>query len=333
MFRRINQAGPLGIILLACTSFAISFAIAYGWAQRDHASVQADSTLSPLGSDRDQDGLSGPINRVRTETARLSIKSGRLVEGPRELLESTTYDPKGKKIDASYYLVSNSSQVGTEEYAHDDKGNVVSMTLRDEKNNILSKEVYKYETDAVGNWVKMVASMVVYEDGKVAQQPVEVTYRNISYYFDQAIAEIAGENSSAKDNPTDEPAGEGDSATLRRALEGWVAATNARDLEGLMRFYGPKMNAFYRARDVSQDFVRADRTRLFRRADSIEVVAGEPEIEIDHDGASMRFRKRYVTRVDGRERRGEVMQLLQWQRTGEGWKIVGERDVRVLRRD
>jgi hypothetical protein len=46
----------------------------------------------------------------------------------------------------------------------------------------------------------------------------------------------------------------------------------------------------------------------------------------------MRFRKQYVIRVDGRERRGEVIQQLQWQRTDEGWRIVGERDLRVLRK-
>ncbi|HEV2914604.1 MAG TPA: nuclear transport factor 2 family protein [Pyrinomonadaceae bacterium] len=334
MFRQINQLGPLGIIILACTSFAISFAIAYGWAQQNHASVQPDATIAALGSDRDQDGLSGPVNRVRTETARLSIDSGKLVEGPRELLESTTYDPKGKKIDTSYFLVSNSSQqVGKEEYTHDDKGNVIAMTLRDQNDKILSKEVYRYETDAVGNWVKMVASTLIYEDGKTGQLPFEVTYRNISYYFDQAIAEIAGQNSSANQSASGEPLEEGDSASLRRALEGWVAATNARDLEGLMKFYNQKIDAFYRARNVSQEFVRADRARMFKRADSIEVVAIEPEINLDQGEADMSFRKRYVARIDGRERRGEVIQLLRWKRTGGGWKIISERDVKVLRED
>ncbi|HEX8141215.1 MAG TPA: nuclear transport factor 2 family protein [Pyrinomonadaceae bacterium] len=332
MLRKINVSGPLGIFLFACITFAISFAISYGWAQRNHASVPPPTLITPLGRDRDQDGLRGPVNRVKTETAQLSAKSGRLVEGPRELLESTTYDPQGKRVDNSYFLVSASSQPGTEEYARDDKGNVREMTLRDSSNKIVRKEVYTYEYDAVGNWVKMVTSTVIYDGGKVAPQPTEVTYRNISYYFDQAIAEIVAPSTTATGGPFNEQA---ELVSLRSALEGWVAATNARDLDALMKFYSSKVNAFYRAKGISQEFVRADRSRLFQRAESIEVTASEPEININSDErtASMRFRKGYVIKVGGRDRHGEVIQQLQWERTDDGWKIVGERDLRVLRTD
>jgi hypothetical protein len=250
-------------------------------------------------------------------------------------LESTTYDPKGKRIDNSYFLVSNNSQVGKEEYAHDGKGNVREMTLRDDKNNILSREAYTYEYDAIGNWVKMVTSTVVYEGGKVTEQPTEVTYRNISYFFDQAIAEIAGSGSPTSAALSDEQRAQEDISSLRVALEGWIAATNARDPERLMQFYSSQVDAFYRARNVSREFVRADRARLFQRADSIAVTAGDAEINMSRDDqtAAMRFRKGYVIKVDGRERRGEVIQQLQWERTAEGWKITSERDVKVLRQD
>jgi hypothetical protein len=40
----------------------------------------------------------------------------------------------------------------------------------------------------------------------------------------------------------------------------------------------------------------------------------------------MRFRKRYRIGARG----GEVLQELRWRRTPSGWKIVGERDLRVL---
>jgi ketosteroid isomerase-like protein len=334
MFRKIYASEPLGILLFASLIFAVSFAISYGWVKRNYASAQPAAILTPLDSDKDRDALSGPVNRVRTETARLSIKSGRLVEGTRELLESTTYDPRGKRIDNSYFLVSTNSQVGKEEYAHDDKGNIREMTLRDDNNNILGKEVYAYEYDAIGNWIKMITFTVVYEGGKMTRQPTEVTYRNISYFYDQAIAEIANPDLPAA-ALTDEQRAQQEIASLRVMLEGWVAATNARDLEKLMQFYNTKMDAFYRARNVSQEFVRADRARLFQRADAIEVTAAEPEIDINRDDgtATMRFRKVYVTKVDGRERSGEVIQQLQWARTAQGWKIVSERDVKVRRKD
>jgi hypothetical protein len=334
MFRKINALGALGILLLASLGFAVGLSISSSWTRPNPASIQA-AALIPLGSDKDNDGLSGPVNRVRTETAKLSMKSGKLAEATRELLESTTYDAQGKRTDNSYYLVSSNSQVGKEEYLRDARGDLSEKTVRDDNNNIVSREVYTYEYDALGNWVKMITSTVVYEGGKVTPQPTEVTYRNITYYFDQAISEIVKTNKSSTANTSGELRAQGDLAALRGSLDDWVAATNARDLERVLQFYNPEIDAYYRARNVDRDFVRADRTRLFQRADAIEVTVGAPEITISSDDrtATMKFRKGYVMKVQGRERRGDVIQQMQWRRTDEGWKIVGERDIRVLRRD
>jgi TonB family protein len=37
----------------------------------------------------------------------------------------------------------------------------------------------------------MIRSIAVYENGKVGLEPIEVTYRNITYYFDQSVAKLA----------------------------------------------------------------------------------------------------------------------------------------------
>lgn len=125
----------------------------------------------------------------------------------------------------------------------------------------------------------------------------------------------------------------GEAAALRAGLSEWVDATNGRDIERQMDFYMPEVKAFYLARNVARAFVRAEKARAFATATAIEVRAEEPEI-IFRDGARtaiMRFRKKYRVE-DGREsRRGEVIQELRWQRTGRGWKIFSERDVRVIR--
>ncbi|HKQ99585.1 MAG TPA: hypothetical protein VJT09_02865 [Pyrinomonadaceae bacterium] len=334
MSRKIYSLGLLGVILLVCLGFAVGYSISYRWAQDGPAAVRSASSLASPGSDREQDGLTGPVNRVRTETAKLSSRSGKLVESPRELLELTTYDRQGQRVDSSYYLVTlGNSQVGAEEYVYDDKGNVSEMTLRGTGGEILRKEAYAYEYDAVGNWVKMITSTLVYEGGKVTGQPSEVTYRNIAYYFDQAIAEIAKENpSKAGDSTSDSQAS---FASLRSAFSGWLAATNAQDLEALLGFYNPKMEAFYRARNVSSEVVREDRARMFERAESIRVSTSAPEITLSGDGraATMNFDKEYVMRLNGRDRRGKVIQQLRWQLTDEGWKIVYERDLKVLSRN
>ena len=123
-------------------------------------------------------------------------------------------------------------------------------------------------------------------------------------------------------------AGSGTRAELRASLDGWLAATNARDVGGQMKFYAPNVEAFYLARNASRESVRAEKSRLFSQARAVDVRASDPDIRLSRDGrtAVMRFRKRY--RID--ERGGEVLQELRWRRTGEGWRIVGERDLRVI---
>jgi ketosteroid isomerase-like protein len=118
---------------------------------------------------------------------------------------------------------------------------------------------------------------------------------------------------------------------LRSALGGWLAATNSRDVGRQMSFYAPTVEAFYLTRNAPRESVRAEKTRLFARASAVNVEAAPPEIRFSPDGrtAVMRFRKRY--RIDGADSRaGEVLQELRWRRTDTGWKIVGERDLRVI---
>ncbi|MDQ3819348.1 MAG: hypothetical protein M3362_16955, partial [Acidobacteriota bacterium] len=179
MSRKEYILGSLGILLLVGVGFAVGLMIA-GRVATDADRANTASSVPHRGSDKDNDGLLGPVNRVMTESARLSVKSGKVVEGARELSALTTYDRQGKRVDNSYYLVSSTSPVGREEYAYDDKGNLSEMTVRDDGNNVTGKEVYAYEYDSVGNWTKMTTSTALYGGGKVREQPTEVTYRNIT---------------------------------------------------------------------------------------------------------------------------------------------------------
>jgi len=119
---------------------------------------------------------------------------------------------------------------------------------------------------------------------------------------------------------------------LSSALDAWVAATNARDLNRQMSFYAPTLNAFYQRRDISQAAVRAEKSRLFSQISSIDVKASAPEIRVGDDGrtAVMRFHKRWDF-VGAQSSSGEVVQELGWRKTDAGWKIVSERDVQVIR--
>ena len=136
----------------------------------------------------------------------------------------------------------------------------------------------------------------------------------------------------ARDEPASAPADAGTEGELRSALGEWLAATNSRDVGRQMNYYAPKVEAFYLSRNAPREAVRAEKARLFARASSVNVEAAPPEIRMSRDGrtAVMRFRKRYqITGGEG-ARSGEVLQELRWRRTAGGWKIVGERDLRVI---
>ncbi len=64
------------------------------------------------------------------------------------------------------------------------------MTVRNDDGSIVSRESYDYEFDSVGNWIKMVTSLMLFENGKLKREPVETTYRTISYYFTDEVAKI-----------------------------------------------------------------------------------------------------------------------------------------------
>ena len=124
-----------------------------------------------------------------------------------------------------------------------------------------------------------------------------------------------------------------DFEVLRKALNEWIAATNSRDINKQMSFYPPTVKAFYLTRNVSRTAVRDEKARVFENADLIDVRTREPETFFIDGGrtAVMRFRKEYNIRNGRQSRSGEVIQELRWQRTRDGWKIISERDIKVLR--
>ena len=160
--------------------------------QAQNASVTTLAAITVLDSTKEQDGLLGSVRRVRTETAKIELKDGRPVEGPPQLVELTTYGIRGNRIENTSYPLKD-GVVGKEEYKYDERGNITEMTVRDERGAILSREAYNYEFDKLGNWTKMVTSLVVFENGELKREPIEITYRTVTYYYDDTVAKIAEE--------------------------------------------------------------------------------------------------------------------------------------------
>ena len=122
-----------------------------------------------------------------------------------------------------------------------------------------------------------------------------------------------------------------DASALRNSLGEWIAATNATDLGGQMRFYAPTLERYYLRRGFTRDAVRDDKAALARRARLRNVEIEDTRITIapDKTTATMLFRKNYS--FDDSPTRNAVLQELRWRRTPEGWRIISERDLRVLR--
>ena len=169
------------------------------------AVVSSRPAITVLDSTKDQDGLVGSVRRVKTETAKIGLKDGRPVEGLPQLVEITTYGIKGNRIENTSYPI-EAGPVGKEEYKYDERGNITEMTVRDDHGAIVSREAYSYEFDKLGNWTKMVTSLVVFENGELKREPTEVTYRTVTYYFDDTVAKIVEEPKVANAPAVPEPA-------------------------------------------------------------------------------------------------------------------------------
>lgn len=196
MLKRINLTLTVILVVVAGGS---AFAVSDSSVLSNGPGVSL-FTLLP-DTDRDRDGLAGPVRRVRTETAKLENKGGKIVEGPRAALETAAYDIKGGKTENAYFPVSGATLTGKEVYKYDDKGNIIEMTLQDASGTLLSKEIYTYEFDGFGNWTKMTTSVAVIEGGKINFEPTEITYRTITYYLDEATLAKLSQPAAQKPAP------------------------------------------------------------------------------------------------------------------------------------
>jgi periplasmic protein TonB len=161
---------------------------------------------APAETDRSRDGLTGPVRRVRTEVAKLSMADGRQAEGKHVLVELVAYDIKGNKIENQYFPIAGATLTGKEVYKYDDKGNISEMTLLNPDGTLLSKEIYKYEFDFAGNWNKMTTSVAVVDGRGIMFEPSEVTYRSIMYYLDENMVKMVQPNAAA--TTTTQPTGQ-----------------------------------------------------------------------------------------------------------------------------
>lgn len=109
------------------------------------------------------------------------------------LSEISIFDNGGGLNDRSTYIYAANQrdlrkylEDGTE-YGHfrfdlDPKGNVIEEISYGEANKVMGRTAYKYEFDAVGNWIIRRSFEKKTVRGKPVLKPISITYRTISYY-------------------------------------------------------------------------------------------------------------------------------------------------------
>jgi hypothetical protein len=92
-----------------------------------------------------------------------------------------TYDDKDRRKDLTRYSGKN-ELIRKYVYSYDDSGNVIERAEYGRDGSLISNHKYTYESDKKGNWIKRIASKEVTNKGKTEFVPIEVSYRNITYY-------------------------------------------------------------------------------------------------------------------------------------------------------
>jgi hypothetical protein len=118
-----------------------------------------------------------------------------------------------------------------------------------------------------------------------------------------------------------------DVTEITHLLDEWVAAIRERDVAALVSLYAPRLQRFYRATDVSRDFVRRERQRDLERAGTIrryEISDVETRLQ-DPNEAVVTF-SRIWDFARGPRRSGKTRTQLTLKKMGDSWRITGERD-------
>ncbi|HEV7903675.1 MAG TPA: hypothetical protein VGO96_07530, partial [Pyrinomonadaceae bacterium] len=205
------------IALLCAAGFVVCFD-ARGQGSRPHSENNRREDRTPvvfLDSTKEIDGLKGPVRCVETEIVRVQMKRGKLVQQSRSLLERTLYDERGQRIENETYPIVG-SRAGQETHKYDAQGNLSETVVRDARGAVLSKTVYAYKLDGFGNWIRMTASIVVSNSGKIEYEPAEITKRTITYYLTDELRAPKDTTSAAREKATVAPvAAEGDKVSKR----------------------------------------------------------------------------------------------------------------------
>lgn len=134
--------------------------------------------------------------------------------------------------------------------------------------------------------------------------------------------------------PTSKPTPAPDFGKIKKdvadTIYNWVSLAEARKLGPYMEMYGDRID-YYNKRGASRTFVRNDKKKAFTKNDSIKIDVSKMSVTPAKDGKSAVaiFDKQFRFTAPSESTNGKVRSRLVLHRSGNHWKIVSERDVKV----
>lgn len=142
-------------------------------------------------------------------------------------------------------------------------------------------------------------------------------------------------NANALPSPSPQPSLKPEQAVkirkdVNEALDGWKDATDNRDLDSHIGFYGDNVD-YYNGGLVNVERVRTDRQKAFDNNNIVEVELSNVKITPDSSGekVSVIFDKSWRFENDEATSEGKVQQLLTMEKQNGRWRITGEKDLKV----
>jgi hypothetical protein len=118
-------------------------------------------------------------------------------------------------------------------------------------------------------------------------------------------------------------------ADIQNTLNDWAKAMNSNNVTLQMRYYSDRLDRYFRARNVTQEFVLQDKARFYRKGNHI-VAFHIGNVTVDKQSpqqAAVSLIKRWEIFNPSGTKSGETRSRLWLTRRGNQWMITGEQDL------
>jgi ketosteroid isomerase-like protein len=118
---------------------------------------------------------------------------------------------------------------------------------------------------------------------------------------------------------------------LENAVEDWKSAIEAFDVDANLASYADSVD-YYKGGKVSRAKIKQDKEKALTVYDTINITLKDVEITPDPSGerATATFNKEWDFENSDKRNRGEVKQQLIFAKISGKWKIISEKDLKVL---